>query len=74
MLFACFVRKPRVAAALPEPLHILGRHVMGQDKAGIQPCVAVNKKDDTRRKAQKSLSLCKKHRNQLLKSSVLKNN
>ena len=40
--------------------HILGRPVKGQleDKAGIQPCVAVNKKDDDRRaafqKAQKS--------------------
>ena len=40
--------------------HILGRPVMGQDEAGIQPCVAVNKKDDTRRealrKAQKSVA------------------
>ena len=68
MLFACFVTKPILAAALPEPLHILRRPVMGQDKAGIQPCVASNKKDDTRREA------CQKHRNQLLKSSVLKNN
>ena len=47
--------------------HILARPVMGQDIAGVQPCVAVNKKDDRRaalRKAQK----------QLAKSSVLKNN
>ena len=33
---------------------------MGQDKAGIKPCVAVNKKDDDRRealrKAQKSIA------------------
>jgi len=39
--------------------HILARPVMGQDKAGIQPCVAVNKKDDDRRaalrKAQKGI-------------------
>ena len=60
MLFACFVTKPILAAALPEPLHILGRPVMGQDKAGIQPCVAFNKKDDTvreaLRKAQKSVA------------------
>ena len=26
--------------------HILARPVMNQDKAGIQPCVAINKKDD----------------------------
>ena len=62
MLFACFATKPTLAAALPEPLHILGRPVMGQDKAAIQPCVAVNKKDDTRRealrKAQKSTREC----------------
>ena len=60
MLFACFVTKPILAAALPEQLHILGRPVMGQDKAGIQPCVAFNKKDDIRRealrKAQKSVA------------------
>ena len=56
MLFACFATKPTLAAALPEPLHILGRPVMGQDKAGIQPWVAVNKNDDTRREAlQKAL-------------------
>ena len=40
--------------------HILGRPVLGRDKAGIQPCVAVNNKDDDRRaalrKAQKSVA------------------
>ena len=39
--------------------HILTRPVMNQDKAGIQPCVAINKKDDDRReslrKAQKTM-------------------
>ena len=29
--------------------HLLGRPVMGQHKAGIQACVAINKKDDDRR-------------------------
>ena len=31
--------------------HILARPVMGQSKAGIQSCVAINKKDDDRRGA-----------------------
>ena len=31
--------------------HVLARHVMGQSKAGIQSCVAINKKDDDRRGA-----------------------
>jgi hypothetical protein len=58
MLYARFARKPSVAAALPEPLQISWR-IMGQDKAGIQLCVAVNKRDDDRRaalrKAQKTI-------------------
>ena len=29
--------------------HILGRPVMGQQKAGIHPCLAIQKKDDDRR-------------------------
>ena len=29
--------------------HILGRSVLGQAKAGIQACIAINKKDDDRR-------------------------
>ena len=29
--------------------HILGRPVLGQTKAGIQTCMAINKKDDDRR-------------------------
>jgi hypothetical protein len=40
--------------------HILARPVMGQSKAGIQSCVAINKKDDDRRgalrQAQKTVS------------------
>jgi hypothetical protein len=43
--------------------HILARPVMGQDKAGRQPCVAVNKRDDDRRaalrKAQKTIGKVK---------------
>jgi len=39
--------------------HILARPVMNQDRAGIQPCVAIKKKDDDRRgslrKAQKTM-------------------
>ena len=39
--------------------HILARPVMGRSKAGIQTCVAINKKDDDRRgalrQAQKTL-------------------
>ena len=31
--------------------HILARPVMGQNKAGIQACVAINKTDDDRRGA-----------------------
>jgi hypothetical protein len=34
--------------------HILGRHVMGQQKAGIHPCLAIQKKDDDRRTALRS--------------------
>ena len=40
--------------------HILGRPVLGQTKAGIQACIAINKKDDDRRailrNAQRALS------------------
>ena len=40
--------------------HILGRPVLGQIKAGIQACIAINKKDDDRRailrNAQRALS------------------
>jgi hypothetical protein len=40
--------------------HILGRPVLGQTKAGIQTCIAINKKDDDRRailkNAQRALS------------------
>jgi hypothetical protein len=31
--------------------HLLARPVMGQDKAGVKPCIAINKKDDDRRGA-----------------------
>jgi len=31
--------------------HLLARPVMGQDKAGAKPCIAINKKDDDRRGA-----------------------
>jgi hypothetical protein len=31
--------------------HILGRPVMGREKAGIHPCIAINRKDDDRRGA-----------------------
>ena len=34
--------------------HILGRPVMGQQKAGIHPCLAIQKKDDDRRAALRS--------------------
>ena len=52
MLFACFVIKRSVAAALPkQAAHILARPVMDQDKAEVHPCVAVIEKDDDRRAA-----------------------
>ena len=34
--------------------HILGRPVLGQIKAGIHPCIVINKKDDDRRGAFKN--------------------
>ena len=34
--------------------HILGRPVMGQQKAGIHPCLAIHKNDDDRRAALRS--------------------
>ena len=34
--------------------HILGRPVMGQQKAGIHPCLAIQKKDDDRRAVLRS--------------------
>ena len=52
MLFACFVRKRSVAAALPEQLHISLRVLSwAKTTAGVQLCAAVNKKDDDRRAA-----------------------
>ena len=37
--------------------HILGRPVLGQTKAGIQTCVAINKKDDDCRAILKNAQL-----------------
>ena len=45
---ANFVTKPSVAAVL-HCSHILGRFVLGQAKAGIQACIAINKRDDDRK-------------------------
>ena len=58
MLFACFYKAYIGCSTSRAAAHIMVRPVMGQDKAGMQPCVAVNKTDDYRRaalqKAQKS--------------------
>ena len=35
--------------------HILGRRVLGQTRAGIQSCIAINKKDDDRRAILKNI-------------------
>ena len=57
---ANFVTKPSVVAVLPEQLPtfclmmILGRPVLGQTKAGIQSCIAINKKDDEWREILKN--------------------
>ena len=37
--------------------HILGRPVLGQIKAGIDPCIMINKKDGDRRGAFKNIQL-----------------
>jgi hypothetical protein len=51
MLFACFATKLSLDAALQEQRHTVW--VLGQSKAGIQACSAINKKDDDRRGAFK---------------------
>ena len=37
--------------------HILGRPILDQIKAGIHPCIVINKKDDDRRGAFKNNQL-----------------
>ncbi len=55
MLFASFMIDHSVVTALRiAAAHLLARPVMGQDKAGVQACIAINKKDDDRRAALKN--------------------
>jgi hypothetical protein len=54
MLFASFVRPFSGCSTSRAAAHLLARPVMGQDKAGVQACIAINKKDDDRCAALKN--------------------